>query len=178
MVLQGDFCRSQLNFGSQYLPRGATKASPSQGPLHTRANSCDHEIVRAQKKVSKGRPNTPPNSSVWSRTLECSVWPWPQPNVVSMIFYSCMSSHMIKYNNQRLWAFGAPWSPGFWKQSKWNFIHLKPYRTPCRLYMHLAFTYFVGSSGVVWSKLEPTQPSHQWECLKCNGRMLWVSCVK
>ena len=30
------------------------------GPLHTRAKSRDHEIVRAQKKVSKGRPNTPP----------------------------------------------------------------------------------------------------------------------
>ena len=33
-----------------------------QGPLHTRAKSHDHEIVRAQKKVSKGRPNTPPKS--------------------------------------------------------------------------------------------------------------------
>ena len=32
------------------------------GPLHTRANSRDHEIVRAQKKVSIGRPNIPPNS--------------------------------------------------------------------------------------------------------------------
>ena len=31
-------------------------------PLHTRAKSRDHEIVRAQKKVSKGRPNTPPKS--------------------------------------------------------------------------------------------------------------------
>ena len=27
-------------------------------PLHTRAKSRDHEIVRAQKKVSKGHPNT------------------------------------------------------------------------------------------------------------------------
>ena len=33
------------------------------GPLHTRAKSRDHEIVRAQKKVSKGRPKTPPKSS-------------------------------------------------------------------------------------------------------------------
>ena len=32
------------------------------GPLHTRAKSCDHEIVRAQKKVSKGCPKTPPKS--------------------------------------------------------------------------------------------------------------------
>ena len=32
------------------------------GPLHTQAKSRDHEIVRAQKKVSKGYSNTPPKS--------------------------------------------------------------------------------------------------------------------
>jgi hypothetical protein len=32
------------------------------GPLHTRAKSRDHEVEGAQKKVSKGRPNTPPTS--------------------------------------------------------------------------------------------------------------------
>ena len=31
-------------------------------PLHTRAESRDHETVRAQKNVSKGRPKTPPRS--------------------------------------------------------------------------------------------------------------------
>ena len=30
-------------------------------PLHTRANNRNHETVRAQKKVSKGRPHTPPS---------------------------------------------------------------------------------------------------------------------
>ena len=34
----------------------------SKGPLHTHAKSHDHEIVRASKKVSKGRPKTPPKS--------------------------------------------------------------------------------------------------------------------
>jgi hypothetical protein len=38
------------------------KCKVELGPLHTRAKSCDHEIVRAPKKVSKGRPNTPPKS--------------------------------------------------------------------------------------------------------------------
>jgi hypothetical protein len=38
--------------------------SSQLGPLHTRAKSRDHEIVRAQKKVSKGRPNTPPKSYI------------------------------------------------------------------------------------------------------------------
>jgi hypothetical protein len=42
------------------------------GPLHTRAKSRDHEIVTAQIKVSKGRPNTPPTS--------CRVVTCPQPN--------------------------------------------------------------------------------------------------
>ena len=32
------------------------------GPLHTRSKSHDHEIVRAQKNVSKDRPKTPPKS--------------------------------------------------------------------------------------------------------------------
>ena len=40
------------------------------GPLHTRAKSHDHETVRAQKKVFKGCPNTPPKS--------CSVVTYPQ----------------------------------------------------------------------------------------------------
>ena len=40
------------------------------GPLHTRAKSRDHDIVRAQKKVSKGRPKAPSKS--------CSVVTDPQ----------------------------------------------------------------------------------------------------
>ena len=38
------------------------KSNITLGSLHTRAKSRDHEIVRAQKKVSKGHPNTPPKS--------------------------------------------------------------------------------------------------------------------
>ena len=43
------------------------------GPFHVRAKSRDHEVVGIQKKVSKGRPKTPPNYVVWSRFLKCSV---------------------------------------------------------------------------------------------------------
>ena len=32
------------------------------GPLHTRAESRDHETVQAQKKASRGHPETPPKS--------------------------------------------------------------------------------------------------------------------
>jgi hypothetical protein len=45
-----------------YLER-PVKAEPwNFGPLHTRAKSHDHEIVRAQKKASKCCPKTPPKS--------------------------------------------------------------------------------------------------------------------
>ena len=33
-----------------------------------------------------------------------------------------------------------------------------PRRNPCRLYIHLAFTYYVGPSSVVWSKFGPAPP--------------------
>ena len=41
------------------------------GPLYTQAKSRDHEIVRAQKKASKGRPKTPPKS--WSVVMDPQV---------------------------------------------------------------------------------------------------------
>ena len=36
--------------------------------------------------------------------------------------------------------------------------HSMPCRNPCRLNIHLAFTYSVGPSSVVWSKLGPAPP--------------------
>ena len=42
-------------------------------PLHTWAKSRGHEIVRAQKKVSKGHPTHLRNHVVWSQTLNCNV---------------------------------------------------------------------------------------------------------
>jgi hypothetical protein len=37
-------------------------------------------------------------------------------------------------------------------------IHLMPGRNPCRLYIHLAFTYYVGPSSIVWSELGLAPP--------------------
>ena len=56
------FMQNSKNKNVNYLRR--------LGPLHTWANSRDHEIVRAQKKVSKRRPKTSPKS--------CSVVTDPQ----------------------------------------------------------------------------------------------------
>jgi hypothetical protein len=41
---------------------------------------------------------------------------------------------------------------------RWFLIHLMPYRNPCRLYIHLAFTYSVSPSIVVRSELRPAPP--------------------
>ena len=124
------------------------------GPLHTRAKSHDHEIVRAQKGVSKGRPKTPPNYVVWSWTLKCSVKSYMTGPSTKRDFNE-ISIHPGPHTwqnrtNQRLWAFGVPWSPdvvsglpprgGFQKQSKWpwNLFHSRLCKNPCRLHIHLA----------------------------------------
>ena len=70
------------------------------GPLHTRAKSRDHDIVRAQKKVSQ-RPSEHTSKIIWcghgpSSVVWSHMWPNPSPNAISMSFHSCGSSHMIK----------------------------------------------------------------------------------
>ena len=73
-------------------------------------------------------------------------------------------------NTQRLWVFGVPWSLGFlwgWLQEvvfencpsdheTWS--HLVSCMNPCKPYTHLAFTYSVGPSSIVWSELGPAPP--------------------
>jgi hypothetical protein len=84
----------------------------TQGTLHTRAKSRDHEIVRVQMKVFKGRPNTPPKSCSCGHRTSSVVWRhmWPSPQTKCYFNEIMGSSHMI---NQRLWAFGVPRSPSF-----------------------------------------------------------------
>ena len=84
--------------------------------LCTRAKSRDHKRVGTQKKVFKGRPETPPKSCIMVMDLKSIVTPCvtsPHPSANSMNFYSCGSSHMINKTNQQLWAFGMKWSPSF-----------------------------------------------------------------
>ena len=102
---------------------------------------------------------------VWSRTLDCSVnlwshmWPCPQSHVISMNLYSCRSSTIIKYNKSIVVIIRNAMVSRFCVRptSKWpwNMIHRMPCRNPCRHYMHLAITYSVGPSSVVWSELGP-----------------------
>ena len=139
--------------------------------------SRDHEIVRAQKKVSKGRPNTPPTS--------CSVVTGPQVQCevicdrsLTQMLFRWISIHAGPHTwwngiNQQSWAFGVSWSPNdfmsglrprgsFWKKNSsdhetWSIwchvgIHID-------FYIRLTFTYSVGPSSVLWSsELGPAPP--------------------
>ena len=56
-------CRVVGAFGAtQVFWQGLCGVRVSLGPLHTRAKSRDHEIVRAQKRVPKRRLKSPPSS--------------------------------------------------------------------------------------------------------------------
>ena len=96
--------------------------------------------------------------------------------------------------NQQLRAFGVPWSPngfvaglpprgGFWKQSKWprNMVHSMPRRNPCRLYIHLAFTYILRwslKSSVTLRTWTGSAVSTNESAWSGNGHGSSVSCVK
>ena len=72
----------------------------------------------------------------------------------------------------------------FLKQSKWpcNMIPSMPRRNPRRLYIHLAATYSLSPSSVVWCDATRTWTGSAFStnerCLKCNGHGFSVSCVK
>ena len=56
----------------------------------TRAKSCDHEIVRVQKKVSKGGPKTPPKS--------CSVKSYVTRPSTKCHFNGCLFMRIINHD--------------------------------------------------------------------------------
>jgi hypothetical protein len=143
------------------LGNSTTHSNSNLGSLRTRAKSHDHEIVRAQKKLSKGRPNTPPKS--------CSVVTHPQvqcevicDRALNQMPFQWIPIHTCPHTykawiNQWLRALGMPWSPGFvlglpprsdfWKQSKWpwTMIHSISWRNPCRL-LHPSCTHLLHRS--------------------------------
>jgi hypothetical protein len=71
------------------------------GPRHTQAKSCDHEIVRAQMKVSKGRPTTPPNNHVMcSHSLECSVKSYVTMASTKCYFNECLFMQILTHDKR------------------------------------------------------------------------------
>ena len=75
-------------------------------------------------------PNAAP-MDLQNHVVWSHMWPDPQLNAISMNFYSCGLSHII--NHPLMW-------------------------NPCRLYIHLAFTYSIGPSSIVWSELGLAPP--------------------
>ena len=167
------------------------------GPLHTRAKSHDPEIVKAQKKMSKGHPNTHSKIMLCGQGCPSVVWSHmslgPQPNVFSMNLLFMRAWQKQNRINHQLWAFEVPWSldfvvglhprDGFWKESKWpwNMIHSMPCRNPCRRYIHLARIHILCWSlmhnsrdqlgGPTWSELGPPAPPFP------PMRVLEVKCI-
>jgi hypothetical protein len=107
------------------------RSSEVRATSHTSQEPWPWNCESPKENCPKAIPTHLQNHVVWSQTLKCSVKsyvPGPQPNAISMNFYSCRSSRMIKNKiNQWLWVFGVPWSPnfvlglpprdGFWKWS-------------------------------------------------------------
>ena len=138
------------------------------GPLQTQAKTRDHEIVRTQKRVSKGCPNTPPKSCRVVTALKWSVKSCvvgPSTKCYLNVFLFVRALHMINRINQWLWDFGVPWSLGFVSglppkggfenspsdhdtQSIWCHVGVHG-----RLYICLSFRSSVGPSSIVWSEL-------------------------
>ena len=81
---------------------GISSLSPNLdnlGPLHTRAKSRDHDIVRAQRKCPKAVPTHLQHHVVWSQTFKSSVKPYATKaptNAISINLYSCGFLYMIK----------------------------------------------------------------------------------
>ena len=74
----------------EYLLRAASHTTP--------AKSRDHEIVRAQKKVSKGLPNTPPKSCSVSRILKCSVKSYVTGATIKCYFNEFVFMRVLTYD--------------------------------------------------------------------------------
>ena len=121
--------------------------------------------------------------------------PWARVGMGMSMGTHCRAlvlTHDTMEKNHWLRVFGVAWSPylvlglpprgGFWKWSKWpwNIICLMSCRNPCRLSIHLAFTYSIAlvPQASCEADLDRLCFSHYWECLKCNCHKLSVSCAK
>ena len=131
-----------------------------------------HEPRAVTMRLWEPKSSVPRPSQGTTKSMYCKVicdWALNQM-LFQWISIHVVSSHMIKYKKSTVMRFRSTMvsrfcvrstsKRWFWKYSKWplNMIHLMPCRNPCKLHIHLAFTYSVGPSRVVWSKLGPTLP--------------------
>ena len=158
----------------------ASESSTNQGPLHIRAKSRDHEILRAQKwECLKAIPRHFQNHVVWSWILKCSVKSYVTGPSSKCYFNECLFMRVLTHDknriNQRMWAFRVPWSLGL--PSRGGFENSasghKTWSIGCHagvhvdFYIRLAFTYSFGPSSRVWSgELGPAPPFPQMRVLE------------
>ena len=173
--------------GTTFLAQVKMELESPQGALHTRTNSRNHEIVRSQKKVSKDHPNRLPKACgvVRDPQIDCEViceWTLNQ-----MLFqwnlYSHGSSHTIGWNKSTVVSVHSAMVSRFCdKPNSFQMVfknHPSDHETwsngcrvgihPCRLYIHLAFTYFGGLSRVVVSELGRAPPFPPMRVLEMSG---------
>jgi hypothetical protein len=117
------------------------------------------KLWEPKRKCPKIVPRQPQNHVVWSLTPKCCVKSyvtWPSTKCYSNEFlFMWVLTHDKNRINQRLWAFKVSWlhgfvlglppRGGFWEQTKWpwDMIDSMPCRNPCRLCIHLSFTYIL-----------------------------------
>ena len=131
------------------------------------------KLWEPKNKCPKAVPRHLQNHVVWLPTLKCSVKSYVTGPSTKCSFKKFLFMRVLTHDkiDQQLWAFKVPWSPslvlglpprgGFGKESKWpwNTIHWMPHTNPCRVYIHLTFTYSYGPSSIVWSsELGPAPP--------------------
>ena len=118
------------------------------------------------------------------------MWPGPQPNSISMNLCSCRFSHMIKLNKSTV---ASSWSAMVSRfcvrlTSKRIFENNPSDHEIWSIWsharIHVDFTSILHSHTMLvpWASCEANLDRlrlfHQWECFKCNGHGLSVSCVK
>jgi hypothetical protein len=127
-----------------------------------------------REKMSKGRPKHLQNHLVRSRALKRSVKSYVAEPSTKCYFDECLFMRVLVHDKIK-WINGCEClnchglrvlcevylqkvvfenNPSDHE----NMIHMMPCKNPCRLYIHLAFTYSVGPLSVVWSELGLAPP--------------------
>ena len=164
--------------------------------MHIRATSHTSQEpwpwhCESPKQASQGRPNIMycghrPSSLVWSHR-----WPGRQPNATSLNFYSNGSSCMIKHNKATVVSIRGAMVSRFYVRptSKEVVFGNSPsdhetWFVCCHVRVHVDFTSILDShtplvpQALCEANLDWLRLFHQWECWKCHGQGLSVSCVK
>ena len=122
-----------------------------------------------KRKCPTSIPTHLRNHAMWSRTLKrsvksCVTGPSTRCYFNKLPFMRVLTHGKIEEINvcersECHGLLGFVWGlcprGGFWKSSRWlwNMIRSMPWRNPHGLHIHLASTYSVGPSRVVWSEL-------------------------